>query len=66
MPANKRGRVFALEMTIWLAGPLISIYAVGTAVDAFGVGPVYLLLAAGVFAAALLVSFNRFIGQLNS
>lgn len=66
IPANKRGRVFALEMTIWHAGPLISMYAVGTAVDAFGVGPVYLLLAAGVFAAALLVSFNRYIGQLNS
>jgi MFS family permease len=66
IPANKRGRVFALEMTIWHAGPLISMYAVGSAVDALGVGPVYLFLAAGVFAAALLVSFNRYIKQLNT
>ena len=66
IPANKRGRVFALEMTIWHAGPLISMYAVGFAVDALGVGPVYLFLAAGVFAAALLVSFNRYIKQLNT
>ena len=66
IPANKRGRVFALEMTIWHAWPLISMYAVGSAVDALGVGPVYLFLAAGVFAAALLVSFNRYIKQLNT
>ena len=66
IPANKRGRVFALDMTIWHAGPLISMYAVDSAVDALGVGPVYLFLAAGVFAAALLVSFNRYIKQLNT
>jgi DHA3 family macrolide efflux protein-like MFS transporter len=66
IPANKRGRVFALEMTIWHAGPLISMVAVGTAVDTIGVGPVYLLLATGVLAAALLVSFNRYIKQLNT
>ncbi|MEL0237138.1 MAG: MFS transporter, partial [Aquiluna sp.] len=66
IPANKRGRVFALEMTIWHAGPLISMVAVGTAVDTIGVGPVYLLLATGVLAAALLVSFNRYIKKLNT
>ena len=56
IPANKRGRVFALEMTIWQAGPLLTMVAVGLAVDGFGVGPVYMVLAAGVVLAGLLVS----------
>ena len=66
IPANKRGRVFALEMTIWQAGPLLTMVAVGLAVDGFGVGPVYMVLAAGVVVAGLLVSFNKYIKQLNS
>ena len=66
IPANKRGRVFALEMTIWQAGPLLTMVAVGLAVDGFGVGPVYTVLAAGVVVAGLLVSFNKYIKQLNS
>ncbi|MDP4756095.1 MAG: MFS transporter [Aquiluna sp.] len=66
IPANKRGRVFALEMTIWQAGPLLTMVAVGLAVDGFGVGPVYMVLAASVVIAGLLVSFNRYIKQLNS
>jgi MFS family permease len=65
IPANKRGRVFALEMTIWQAGPLLSMVAVGTAVESFGIGPVYMVLAAGVLVAGVFVSFNRFIAQLN-
>jgi MFS family permease len=65
IPANKRGRVFALEMTIWQAGPLLSMVAVGTAVDSFGIGPVYMVLAAGVLVAGVFVSFNRIIAQLN-
>jgi DHA3 family macrolide efflux protein-like MFS transporter len=66
IPANKRGRVFALEMTIWHAGPLISMVAVGTAVDALGVGLVYMVLAVGVFTAGLVVSFNKYIKQMNT
>lgn len=64
IPADKRGRVFALEMTVWNAGPLISMVAVGSAVDAFGIGPVYTLLAAGVLGAGILVSFNKYIKEL--
>ena len=64
IPANKRGRVFALEMTIWQAGPLLTMVGVGTAVDAFGVGPVYMVLAAGVVIAGVLVSFNKYIKEL--
>jgi MFS family permease len=66
IPANKRGRVFSLEMTIWSAGPMISMVAVGTAVDAFGVKPVYLALSVGVLIAAVLVSTNKYIKQLDS
>jgi len=66
IPANKRGRVFALEMTIWHAGPLISMVAVGTAVDALGVGTVYMLLAACVLLAGAIVSCNKYIKQVNS
>lgn len=66
IPANKRGRVFALEMTIWNAGPLISMVAVGSAVDSFGVKAVYTVLAAGVLLAAILVSTNKYMKELNN
>jgi MFS family permease len=66
IPADKRGRVFALEMTVWNAGPLISMVAVGSAVDAYGVGMVYTILAVGVLIAGLFVSFNKYIKQLDN
>ncbi len=66
IPANKRGRVFALEMTIWNAGPMISMVAVGSAVDAFGVKAVYTVLAIGVLVAAILVSTNKYMKELNT
>jgi hypothetical protein len=53
-------------MTIWQAGPLLTMVAVGTAVDGFGVGPVYMVLAAGVLIAGVLVSFNKYIKELAS
>lgn len=64
IPADKRGRVFALEMTVWNAGPLLTMVAVGSAVDAFGVGAVYTVLAIGVLTAGLFVSFNKYIREL--
>ena len=66
IPANMRGRVFSLEMTIWTAGPMISMVAAGSAVDAFGVKPVYLALSLGVLVAGALVSFNKYIKELDS
>ena len=66
IPADKKGRVFALEMTMWNAGPLLSMVAVGNAVDAYGVGAVYTVLAWGVLIAGLFVSFNKYIRQLDS
>lgn len=66
IPANKRGRVFSLEMTIWTAGPMLSMVAVGAAVDGFGVKPVYLALSIGVLVAGILVSTNKYIKELDS
>ena len=66
IPANKRGRVFALEMAIWNAGPLISMVAVGSAVDGFGIRPTYTALALTVLTAGLLVSFNRHIKSIDA
>lgn len=66
IPANKRGRVFSLEMTIWTGGPMLSMVAVGAAVDGFGVKPVYLALSLGVLVAGILVSTNKYIKELDS
>jgi MFS family permease len=66
IPANKRGRVFSLEMTVWSAGPMISMVAVGAAVDAIGVKPIYLALSLGVLIAGILVSTNKYIKELDS
>jgi MFS family permease len=66
IPANKRGRVFALEMTIWNAGPLISMVAVGTAVDGIGIRLTYTILATTVMVAGVIVSFNRHIKKLDA
>lgn len=65
IPADKRGRVFALEMTVWNAGPLLSMVAVGTAVDSVGVGAVFTFLAIAVVLAGLAISFNKYIKQLD-
>ncbi|MFM1767249.1 MAG: hypothetical protein RIR81_630 [Actinomycetota bacterium] len=66
IPANKRGRVFSLEMTVWSAGPMLSMVAVGAAVDAIGVKPIYLALSLGVLVAGILVATNKYIKELDS
>lgn len=63
---NMRGRVFSLEMTIWTAGPMISMPLVGLAVDGIGVQPVYFALAVLVFAAGLFISTRRQIHSLDA
>jgi MFS family permease len=65
IPANKRGRVFSLEMTIWNGGPMISMVFVGMAVDGFGVPAVYLTLALMVTAAALWVASRKVLVELS-
>jgi hypothetical protein len=53
-------------MTVWSAGPMISMVAVGAAVDAIGVKPIYLALSLGVLVAGILVSTNKYIKELDS
>lgn len=66
IPANKRGRVFALEMAIWNGGPLISMVAVGAAVDGLGVKSTYTALAITVLISGVIVSFNRHVKSINT
>jgi hypothetical protein len=53
-------------MAIWNAGPLISMVAVGSAVDGFGIRPTYTALALTVLIAGLFVSFSRHIKSINT
>ena len=65
VPANKRGRVFSLEMVIWSGGPMMSMAFVGWSVDAFGVHAVYPVIAALVLISGILVASNRHLVELN-
>ena len=66
VPANERGRVFSLEMTIWSGGPMLSMVVVGLAVDTFALQTVYLALGLLTLGAAMLISFNRRTPELNT
>ena len=66
VPANERGRVFSLEMTIWSGGPMISMVLVGFAIDTFAIQSVYMALGLLTLLAALLISFNRHTPELNT
>lgn len=66
VPANERGRVFSLEMTIWSGGPMISMVAVGVAADTFPLQSVYLVLALLTVLSALIISLNRRTKELNT
>lgn len=63
---SKRGRVFALEMVIWSGGPMISMVITGIAVDSLGVATAYKILAALVIAAGLLVTFSKYMKEMNT
>lgn len=63
---NMRGRVFSLEMTIWTAGPMISMPLVGALVDLWGVQPVYLGLAVLVLTAGIFISTRKQIHELDA
>lgn len=66
IPPSKRGRVFSLEMVIWSGGPMISMIFAGVAVDAFGVQPVYIFLAGVVTLAGLLITFSKYMKEINT
>ena len=56
VPANIRGRVFAIETVMWNTAPLTSYIVVGICLDAFGVLPVYFSLAVLVLLASIAVA----------
>ena len=66
IPPSKRGRVFSLEMVIWSGGPMISMIFAGVAVDAFGVQPVYMFLAFFVALAGILITFSKYMKEINT
>ena len=66
IPANKRGRVFSLEMTIWTAGPMISTMFVGWSVDTFTVPVVYPVIAVAVLLTGIIVSTRRVLADLDA
>ena len=65
VPANKRGRVFSLEMVIWSGGPMSSMALVGWAVDTFGVHIVYPIIAVLVLVSGIFVASSRHLVELN-
>jgi MFS family permease len=66
IPANRRGRVFSLEMAIWTGGPILSMGLAGLAVDAFGVRIIYPAIVVLVLAAAIVVSTRKSLVDLNT
>jgi len=56
VPANVRGRVFAVEIVMWNTAPLTSFILVGLALDGLGVQPVYMALAILVFLASVAIA----------
>lgn len=65
VPPSMRGRVFSVEMTIWNAAPMISMVFAGASVDAFGVQPVYFVIAGLMLAAVVIVSMQPVLKELN-
>ncbi len=59
VPANIRGRIFAIEITVWSAAPMISMFFVGMAVDGFGVSKTYLILGGLLTIATILVATSK-------
>ena len=65
IPASKRGRVFSLEMTLWTAGPMITMTFAGAAVDAFGVHIMYPVFAGLVLLASVMVTTRKSVKELD-
>ncbi|MEN9753002.1 MAG: hypothetical protein RL670_693 [Actinomycetota bacterium] len=59
VPSTMRGRVFAIEITVWSAAPMISMFFVGLAVDGFGVSITYLILGGLLTIATIWVATSR-------
>ena len=59
VPANIRGRIFSIEITVWSAAPMISMFFVGLAVDGVGVSKTYLILGILVAAASIWIATSK-------
>lgn len=64
VPAAMRGRVFSIEITIWSAAPMISMFFAGLMVDGIGVQPSYFIFGALVTIASVLIATARSIPTL--
>jgi MFS family permease len=65
VPANVRGRVFAVEIVMWNTAPLTSFILVGLALDGLGVQPVYMALAILVFLASVAIAMAPQLSHLS-
>jgi len=63
---SQRGRVFSLEVTIWTAGPMISMSLVGWGVDALGVRIMYPVIAALVLILGIILATRPSVKELNT
>lgn len=63
---SQRGRVFSLEMTIWTAGPMVSMSLVGWGVDALGVRLMYPLLTLLVLGLGVVLATRPAVRDLNT
>ena len=59
VPAKIRGRIFAIEITVWSAAPMISMFFVGLAVDGLGVSKTYLILGGLLTIATIVVATSK-------
>jgi predicted MFS family arabinose efflux permease len=66
VPAAMRGRVFSIEITIWSAAPMISMFFVGLMVDGIGVQLSYWVLATLVAIAAITIGTSRHVPKLRA
>lgn len=64
VPAAMRGRVFSIEITIWSAAPMISMFFAGLMVDSLGVQPSYFIFGALVTIASIIIATARSIPRL--
>lgn len=59
VPADKHGRVFGVQTSVFYAAPPLGMVATGVSVESFGVGATYMVLAAVLSSTALLTLLTK-------
>ena len=59
VPADKHGRVFGVQTSVFYAAPPLGMVATGVSVESFGVGATYIVLAAVLSSTALLTLLTK-------